>query len=69
MVQKSEKLRESGAAPYSDVSCVEVSLSTSRAWSDRNAPRLRPLQLLAHTYTTDFIATHAAMVGVLSSNK
>ena len=47
-------LRESGAAPYSDAptalcgpGCAVVSLaSASLAWSDRTAPRLRPLQLL-----------------------
>jgi len=39
MVQKSEELHESGAAPYSDAPCVVVSLaSTSLAWSDRIAP-------------------------------
>jgi len=37
MVQKSEELQETGTAPYSDASC---------------AVRLRPLQLLAHTYCT-----------------
>ena len=63
MVQKSEELRESGAALYSDASCAVVSLaSTSLAWSDRTAPRLPPLQLLAHTYmyATDIITMHAA---------
>jgi len=51
MVQKLEELRESGTAPYSDTYCAMVSLtSTSLMWSDRTAPRLRPLQLLAHTY-------------------
>ena len=63
MVQMSEELRESGAAPYSDASYAVVSLAnTSLAWSDRTVPRLCPLQLLAHTYmyTTDFITMHAA---------
>jgi len=63
MVQKFEELRESGATPCSDASCVVVSLaSTSLAWSDQTAPQLRPLQLLAHTYmyTMDFITMHAA---------
>ena len=62
-MQKSEELHESGAAPYSDASCVVVSLaSTSLAWSDQTAPQLRPLQLLAHTYlyNTDFITMHVA---------
>ena len=63
MVQKSEELRESGAAPYSDAYCAMVSLaSTNLMWSDRTVPQLRPLQLLAHTYmyATDFITMHAA---------
>jgi len=63
MAQKSEELRESGAAPYPDAYCAVVSLvSTSLVWSDRTTPRLRPLQLLAHTYmyATDFITMHAA---------
>ena len=63
MVQKSEELHESGAAPYSDASCAVVSLaSTILAWSDRAVLRLCPLQLLAHTYmyTTDSITMHAA---------
>jgi len=66
MMQKSEELCESGAAPYSDASCVVVSLaSTSLVWSDRTVPLLRQLQLQAHTYmytmdTTDFITVHAA---------
>jgi len=62
-VQKLEELHESGAAPCSYAFCAAVSLaSTSLAWSDRTAPRLRPLQLLAHTcvYTIDFITMHAA---------
>jgi len=62
-VQKSEELREPGRAPYSDASCAVVSLvSTSLTWSDRTAPWLCPLQLLAHTYmyTMDFITMHAA---------
>jgi len=49
--------------PYSDASCAVVSLaSTSLAWSDRTAPRLCLLQLLAHSYMyiTDFITMHAA---------
>jgi len=61
MVQKLEELHESGAAPYSDVSCAVVSLaSTSLTWSDQTVP-----QLLAHTYmyTTDFITMHAASLG------
>ena len=67
MVQKSEELRESGAAPYFDVSCAVVSLvSTSLMWSDRTVitPRFHPLQLLVHTYiyTTDFITIHAAVL-------
>jgi len=46
-VQKLEELRESGAAPYSDTHCVDVSLvSTSLVWSDQTAPQLHPLQLL-----------------------
>jgi len=63
MVQRSEELCESRAAPYSDVSCAVVSLaSTSLAWSDQTAPRSRPLQLLAHKYmyTMDIITMHAA---------
>jgi len=62
-VQKLEELHESGAAPCSDAFCTVVSLtSTSLAWSYRTAARLRPLQLLAHTYvyTMDFITMHAA---------
>ena len=57
-MQKSEELHESGAAPFSDAALV----STSLVWSDRTAPQLRPLQLLAYTYvyTTDFITMHAA---------
>jgi len=36
MVQKSEELRESGAAPYFDTSCVVVSLvRTNLTWSDQ----------------------------------
>ena len=62
-VQKSEELHESGAAPYSDASCAVVSMeSTSLTWSDRTAPQLGPLQLLAHAYmyTMDFITMHVA---------
>ena len=62
-MQKSEELRETGAASYSDVSCAAVSLvSNSLTWSDRAAPRLCSLQLLAHTYMyiTDFTTMHAA---------
>jgi len=63
MVQSSEELPESCAAPYSDASCAVVSLaSATLVWSDQTVPRLRPLQLLARTYhyTTDFITMHAA---------
>jgi len=39
MVQKSEELHKSGAAPYSDASCAVVCLvSTNLAWSDRTVP-------------------------------
>jgi len=63
MVQKPEELHDFGIARYSDVFCVVVPLaSISLVWSDRTAPRLHLLQLLAHTYmyTMDFIAMHAA---------
>ena len=62
-MQKSEELRESGAVLYSDVSCAVVSLvSTSLVWSDRTAPRLRSLQVLAHIYmyTMAFLTMHPA---------
>jgi len=62
-VQKSEELHESSTDLYSDTSCAVVSLArTSNDWSDRTAPQLRPLQLLAYTYiyTTDFITMHTA---------
>ena len=58
MVQKPEELHETSetsAAPYSDMSCVVVSLvSTSLAWSDQTVHWLRPLQLLADTYNYGF---------------
>jgi len=45
-----EELHESGAAPYSDSSCLVVSLaSTSLTCFDQTAHQLHPLQLLAHT--------------------
>jgi len=49
MVQKSEELRGSGTAPYSDALCAVVSLH-GKHWSDQTMPRLHPLQLIANTY-------------------
>ena len=47
MMQRLEKLRKCGTAPYSDAPCMVVSLaSTSLTWSDRTAPKLHLLQLL-----------------------
>jgi len=55
----SPRLRESGAAPYSDAHCAVVSqASTSLVWSDRTAPWLHPLLSAAAPRVCPLVITH-----------
>ena len=69
-VQKSEELRESGEALYSDTSCVVVSLaSTSLAWSDQTASNSAASPHIHVHYACLLHIILVCWVGVLLNNK